>query len=303
MRSESADRVVPSSRPGSRAFTWLMAGLLLAGASVNVAQAGAAAAPGKTAEAPAAGAAEAKPTPAAKKPPVRKRAGPPRRGPGGKAGEVEEEKLDSLKDLRDFQKFVYLPGGRDPFTFRVRIEKAKAADRGVGEEGTTTGPIDDTTEEQKVAMLRRKIAAVENLIMRMHDYEAAMKECEEVRKEVTAGDSGSIFTSSPILNQLYRKILSYERTAKRLQQAVEIREEFGKLNVEVKGVLWTPVSALATVNDTVLRSGGQVKDTGAGSPVLVVSIHEDSVVFTYKGQRFRKLVGASGPLESNRETK
>lgn len=224
-------------------------------------------------------------------------AGEARPRPAGGEEEAEAEAPKTLYEMQQFQSFTYVSGGRDPLTFRVRPEGA--AQETAADDRTnfrTTGPVVDPKEKRK--LLREALARVEPLLL-AHDYKSAIKVCVEARSKIasTWGGEGRI-DQDPDVNRLYRRALAYERTAKRLQQAVEIKEEFDDLRLQIDGIRWTPTGASALINGTIYEAGGVIQEKGVATQVQIETIEENGVVFIYKGQRFRKTIGTGVTAES-----
>lgn len=216
--------------------------------------------------------------------------------PGARGAKEEEKEPETLQELQSYQSFTYVSGGRDPLTIRLKTEAGT---------GVVEGDDDDddrdvrTDPEQMKQLLRESIARVETLML-SHDYKAAIAVLGDVRNEITAAWGGAVLVDrDPEVNSLYRRVLAYERTAKRLQQLEEIQDEFRSLNIEITGIRWTPKGSSALINGVIYESGGEIKEKGLGARVQIESIEESAVVFIYKGQRFRKVVGTAMTDESN----
>ncbi|MBN2712448.1 MAG: hypothetical protein JXR97_08480, partial [Planctomycetes bacterium] len=222
----------------------------------------------------------------------------------GKAkAEEENQEPDTLEALMDHQRFAYISGGRDPFTFRNKTEEESAGGAGVTKAGAgdvTSKLKDMIKKEDRVNYLAGVIEIMEIQILD-HQYAKAIEAGDAAKKKMAAVWGGErMMDTDPDVNDLYRKMLSYERTAKRLQQALDIKKEFEGLNIELKGLRWTPSGSAVVINGEIYEPGGIVrfKDAGA-TPVQIEVIEEDAVVFIYKGQRFRKVVGEA-PVESGK---
>jgi hypothetical protein len=217
----------------------------------------------------------------------------PQPGEEKKEPETQERKklVDmDLDELRAFQAFKYVPGGRDPFTFRkAKAEEKKQVDYNQDNRTEKTPSIFPPSTEEQARFLMEHRLRLEFLLL-AHNYDDAIRVGETVRATVTTEWGGP--PTNVDNNRLWRKILSYEKTARRLRQARETRREFEALQLEVKGIRWTPQGAAVLINEKVYEPGERVDGLRSKSPLQIEVIEEGAVVFIYKGQRFRKEIVA-----------
>ncbi|MCX7934020.1 MAG: hypothetical protein N3A66_02035 [Planctomycetota bacterium] len=220
----------------------------------------------------------------------------PPRGAGEaavKAGPKKPYEMD-LEELRDYQRYTYVPGGRDPLTFRTRRETRRPE-----ETPATVGPkgVTKVTDVNKMQEALRLVIGELACRLLSQDYESAVEMAKKFHEEVE-----KTWAKKPTESDLYdlwAVFLTHERTAKRLLQVRQIADEFNSLNLEVNGVQWSARGCAALINDKFYEPGDavevKVKDK---AQVTVESVDEAGVVFGYKGQRFRKTVGeATVPTE------
>jgi hypothetical protein len=204
----------------------------------------------------------------------------------------------NLRELLAFQSFYYTSGGRDPFFFSKPPEREEG-DLGMGEMPVIPPPAPPPpTAQEKFDYLVKQKVRIELLLL-LHDYDQAMTVSNEVRRTVE-GDWGGAPTE-PENNRLWRKILSYRKTARRLKQARETRQEFEAANIAIGGIRWTPTDQGALINDRIYEPGEVLEQPIGGERVQIESIEEDSVVFIFKGRRFRRWIdGAAGTAAADR---
>ncbi len=196
----------------------------------------------------------------------------------------------TLEQVRIYQSFVYTPGQRNPFQFRLPITEEEEEGEGAKPPGTGEGtsgsrrPEPPPADEQNQYLMEQLLRI--ELRMLGQEYKKAIKACEEVRTTVMDAWGGPPTRQDNY--RLFQKIVAYSRTAKRLQQALETRKEFENLSIDVKGIRWTPQGSSALINHKIYESGSVLEDLSGSAPVQIEMITEDSVLFLYKGQRFRK---------------
>ncbi|MHC4886058.1 MAG: hypothetical protein ACYTGH_13335 [Planctomycetota bacterium] len=199
----------------------------------------------------------------------------------------------NLNELRDHQRYVYVPGGRDPFLFRIptvteRKEPAKVAGPKISQ-----GPIEQAIpldEEQLRQLTSFYYTARYEMIE--GSYGKAVKTCNKANEEVTKW--GGLPERG---HRVYTNIMRLRETAKRLENREAIIKEFSALSVFIDGTRVSANGAAALINGhTVVIEPGMRVSVGKDSELQVESIEIDGVVFIYKGQRLRKKVGK--PQES-----
>ncbi len=195
----------------------------------------------------------------------------------------------SLDQVREFQSFTYIRGGRNPFNFRLpaksKAGEGKQQDVNNQKVNSRKGVAPSAKDQRKYFI--EQILRVELLIV-AHDYKSAMAVCEKVRNTVMNQWGGPPSQQENYI--LFQKLLSYEKTAKRLQRALETRKEFESFIIDIRGIRWTPQEATVLIGDKIYEPGSMLKDIRSAAPVQVEMILEDAVIFIYKGQRFRKSV-------------
>jgi len=212
-----------------------------------------------------------------------------------KGGAKKPYEMD-LEELRDYQRYTYVVGGRDPLTFRARRETRRA------EEASTAVVVKGVTKITDVSKMQETLRLViGELACRLlsQDYESAVDLAKKFHEQVE-----KTWAKKPTESDLYdlwAVFLTHERTGKRLLQVRQITEEFNGLQLEIKGVQWASRGCAALINDKFYEPGDavevKVKDK---AQVIVEAIDDAGVVFSYKGQRFRKRVGEAPAAKRSR---
>ncbi len=199
-----------------------------------------------------------------------------------------------LEELRDYQRYTYVAGGRDPMTFRSRRETRRTEEATAAMAVKGVAKITDVNKMQEA--LRMVIGELACRLL-SQDYESAVDIAKKFHEQVE-----KIWAKKPTESDLYdlwAVFLTHERTAKRLLQVRQIANEFNSLKLEVKGVQWSARGCAALINDRFYEPGDAVEVKAKDkAQVTVESVDDAGVVFGYKGQRFRKTVGeAPAPVE------
>ena len=187
----------------------------------------------------------------------------------------------TLDELRAFQAFFYISGGRDPMTMRLppkRIQQAPEA-------GRAGGPKPALTPEEMESFLVRALAEAE-VLLTLKDYDMLLKTGGEAIR-VVEEEWPPLKADPPQLRQMFETLLAYRRTAERLKRQEEVTAEFNRLNIHVQAILWSPTEARIVVNGMVAEAGEKLRGDRGLSEVRVEAIEPKSVLFVYRGQRFR----------------
>lgn len=207
---------------------------------------------------------------------------------------LEELDLNSLTlfDVLGIYSFVYTAGGRDPLTFRA-ITPTATAKEGEGKVPGAGKGAQPAVKRPPLEEMRHfffeKLLEIETLMV-ARQYPAVLEICEKVESLILKEWGGKPDDLS--LRALYDEItIAYARTAKRLQLAKEIYEEFKGFQIKVSGIRWKPTGAIAVINDRIYGVGEVLADLPGKAVVKIEEITEYHVVFLYKGQRFRQEVG------------
>lgn len=203
----------------------------------------------------------------------------------------------SISELMRYQSFNFYGGGRDPFCFRKKVVKEAATAETPNGEPVAVNRLTEWSKDKIQDFLVSKATVIEELI-RMHDYKQAVTESEQVKS--LAGEKWGGRPSDPEMDRIYQRVLSYGRTAARLNQAEETRKEFEELPITIKGIRWSPQGSLAIVNDQICEPGAALTNLPGKAQVQVETIDAGGVSFVFKGQKFRKAIDQEEEKPGNR---
>ncbi|MHC4870308.1 MAG: hypothetical protein ACYTFY_00520 [Planctomycetota bacterium] len=206
-----------------------------------------------------------------------------------KPAEVKADKLKkknvsemNLKELQEHQKFVYVPGLRDPFTFRI-AKKKKVEHKEIEEveihETKSTGMPSDKQQEEKM----NEWYALTRNFMIAGAYKDAISSGDNVKSKVDKWGG----LSSIKAQQMYERILGLRQTAVRLANKEEITNRFLALPITVKGIRVSDTGAAALVNENIVEIGMKIT-LDDGEELQVDSIEDRGVIFIYSGLKLRK---------------
>lgn len=184
----------------------------------------------------------------------------------------------TIEELRAFQSYFYSSGGRDPLTMRLPTDSELGLIR-------REGPRKASTPEEREQMLSAWIGKLEDEL-KTRDYDAALATALEATG-VIDNEWPPVKPENTKLNEMSERIRDYSRLALRLKAREEVAAEFKALDLRIEGVSWSPSDAKAMVNGRMLSAGEVLLDTRKEGDLRVEMIEERSVVFQYKGNRFR----------------
>ncbi len=163
-------------------------------------------------------------------------------------------------------------GRRDPFIFRQPQEPG----RGLACVGGALPPPPPPPPGDPAALLRKAREVADQCVRRLgfRDFD---------RVAVLASDYKRRLRKSGFeAEHAYERLVTIRQTALRLRAREQAEQAFGRLRIDVRGVIWEETGASALVNDRVVREGGVVE--GA----RVKEIRRDEVLFEFKGVLVRK---------------
>lgn len=207
----------------------------------------------------------------------------------GKAGEAGQNNQGksladmNLEEMRSYQGFFYLNGGRDPLTMRYPT----AREQGI-EEMSVRGKRAGVTLTEMEQALDAAIRDIESSLSQ-REYEKALKTAEDMVHTIDY-EWPPLKADPPELRRKDDQIRGYVRLAARLKAQDEIAREFAALNLSVDGVAWSPVGARAIINSRVVDAGEILSGVREQGDLRIESIEEHAVVFQFKGIRFRRQV-------------
>lgn len=195
------------------------------------------------------------------------------------AGPKPVEEMN-IEELRAYQAFYFLEGGRDPMTMRL----PEASETGEITKGK--GPTKIPTIEEMEQFLTKALADIE-IAFKIQDYEEAIQVSAAAMKTVDE-EWPPLKADPPQLRRMDEQIRAYHRLAVRLKMQEEIKKEFAGLDILVEGVAWSPIGSKAIVNGKTFDAGEPILQIRKEGDLRVEAIEEHGVVFQFKGMRFRK---------------
>lgn len=195
------------------------------------------------------------------------------------AAEVTVPTLEgqSIEELRAFQAYFYVIGGRDPLTMRMPTEDEMGMEQ--------NRPNKAPTLEEMERFLSEALDAIAAAI-KERNYVAAIKTSENVIN-VVDNEWPPLKADPPHLRRMDEEIRNYHRMAVKLKTREDIQIEFETMRLRVDGVIWSPVDAKAVVNGRLLAAGEVMINERKQGDLRVENIEEHGVVFQFKGLRFR----------------
>lgn len=193
----------------------------------------------------------------------------------------------SLEELRAYQSYFYLSGGRDPLTMRLPTEQELGLD---DKDGGGRAP----TLEEMEAQLSLWLDLITKSI-KSRDYEAAIKIGEEAVFMID-NEWPALKADPPHLLRMDEEIRKYYAIATNLKNIEDIKKEFDSMNLRVDGVAWSPTDAKAVINGRLLSAGEIMIQERPQGDLRIEMIEEHGVVFQYKGQRFHLPVQLYAPV-------
>jgi hypothetical protein len=193
-----------------------------------------------------------------------------------------------LDDLQKYQRFVYVPGGRDPFTFRLRtIRKDEMKLQNVQGKGGQGGDslLKAPDEKEQIKKLKGWMLSARSMLI-AGEFKSAQNVCALAVKEVNSWGGTSGITAQ----NLFERIMNIRETSRRLFNQQEIIAEFESLNIEIGGVRVSEKGTAALINEKIMEPGMTIALEN-GTTIQIDSIHEKNVIFIYKGQKLSKKVG------------
>lgn len=202
--------------------------------------------------------------------------------------EVDEKFASmTIEELRAYQAYYYVSGGRDPMTMRMpTVAELGLEKRGQG------GRLAPTLEEMEQFLAN----ALANVIRstKVKEYEQAVKSSEDDLRVVDE-EWPPLKADPPHLLRMVNELRSFNRLAVRLKNQQDIQNEFTALRLRVDGILWSPADARAVVNGKMLAAGELLLKERKQGDLRVDLIEENGVVFLFKGMRFRIPVEVYAP--------
>jgi hypothetical protein len=204
-----------------------------------------------------------------------------------KSDPLKEKKMTdmTLAELRSFQRYNYIPGGRDPLMFRLPVDPETIKDPTKTRIATERGG--PPTSDALLKQINKSIITME-VNMLVGNFDVVIDMGGTIKEDVE--HFGGIQQGKPELSEAWRKLLRYLETAKRLKSVAQKRAEFGELKLAVKGIRWTPYSASVLINERVYEPGSLIDGMPPETTVQLENVDESGATFVYKGQRFRKTV-------------
>lgn len=201
----------------------------------------------------------------------------------------EAEKLAAMtiEELRAYQAYYYVNGGRDPMTMRLPTVAELGMDKKAKD-----GRRAPTLEEMEQFLTQ----ALEDVVQTLKDknYENAIKVSEDALYVVDE-EWPPLKADPPHLIRMVNELRGYNRLAVRLKSQQDIQKEFAALHLRVEGVLWSPTDARAVVNGDMLAAGELMLRERKQGDLRVDMIEENGVIFQFKGMRFRIPVEVYAP--------
>lgn len=192
----------------------------------------------------------------------------------------------SVEELRAYQAFYFVSGGRDPLTMRLPTDNEMGQD---SRPKTQVAPTLEKMEEVLVAALE----AIEGALKRQ-DFAGAIKASEDVIY-IIDNEWPPLKDDPPHLKRMDEQIRNYNRMAVRLKSQEDTTREFASLSLRVDGVSWSPIDSRAVINGRPVAAGELLLNERKQGDLRVESIEEQGVVFQFKGMRFRKPVEVFAP--------
>ena len=198
------------------------------------------------------------------------------------AGDVERRPVAemNLSQLRQFQAFHYVRGGRDPLRYRTSPRRVD-----VEETIEASGPKRPSEIEQEAA-LTQAVQEAESLIL-ARNYAGARARLDAMLDVVETAWKG-ITPGSKRLEELMRHIRERRSIADDLDRQQKTDMAFGRIGLVVDGVQWTPRGAVAVVNGQPYEAGMALGQEKPLSEVRIDAIDERRVTFHFQGFRFQR---------------
>lgn len=193
----------------------------------------------------------------------------------------------NLNELQEYQKFVYVPGGRDPFTFRLPERKPEniIEREGEKEDDTIAKQSGMPSEKQQELKMEQWFTLCRNYLI-ASAYKDAIDVGESAKENIEKW--GGI--SSLKAQKLYERITSLKQTAIRLLNKEEITNKFAQLPIIINGIRIAESGSAALVNDNIVEIGMTLKLEN-GEQLQIDSIKKNGVVFIYNGLKLMKEIG------------
>lgn len=166
-------------------------------------------------------------------------------------------------------------GRRDPFVFRQAKEPG-------GGGGTGRRPFSPPTPPSPpvnpTAVLREANKVADQCVRRLEfrDFDAVAVLASDYKRRLCE--------SGLEAEHVYERLVTIRQTALRLRARERAEQAFGRLRIDVHGIIWEETGASALVNDRIVREGSVVE--GA----RVKEIRPGEVLFEFKGVLVRKRV-------------
>ena len=201
------------------------------------------------------------------------------RGRGGQQGGITVPTLtgSTIEELRAFQAYFYVIGGRDPMIMRM------PTDEEMGLEQNQLGRA--PTLEEMERFLAEALESIA-IAIKERNYVTAI-EVGERTMNVVDNEWPPLKADPPHLRRMDEEIRNYHRMAVKLKAREDIQKEFEAMRLRVDGVIWSPIDAKAVVNGRLLSAGEIMLNERKQGDLRVENIEEHGVVFQFKGIRFR----------------
>lgn len=187
----------------------------------------------------------------------------------------------SVEQLMAYQEYYYVSGERDPMTMRLPTESEKKPK-------TTVATAKDRypTIEEMERFLKASLLGIEESLNK-NDYAKALEVSQMAIKKVDE-EWPPLKAEPPQLRRMDEQIRNYRSLADRLKREADIAKEFEQIDLAVNGIMWAPLSAKAIVNNKLVEAGEILSSIRKENDLSVESIEEKSVLFQFKGQRYRR---------------
>jgi len=178
---------------------------------------------------------------------------------------------------------------RDPFT--IWEEKVVKPPTPIGGDWQPPTPTKNTTpipgvNEVDVRKINEMVQDAYNLFY-VGNYDDSIKVCQKTLNILETASAGTL---------AQERCMRLLKAAQKLKSRKEVEDEFKKLPILIKGIVWRPKSSFAVINDKVMKAGEIVGESGA----RVYEIYPDEVVFVYKGLKVSKMLFEGGDKDGNK---
>lgn len=189
---------------------------------------------------------------------------------------TEQEKLEAmpLSELRKYQSYVYVPGGRDPMTMYGTSQFASD----MASTQTTARDLEGiTSPEEILSVLDLRLDEIA-FYARIRDFESVDKVAQNALNA-----SESDWAGVPGLEEKVARLREYQAVANRVLARQDAERRWSALNLNIQGITYSALQSKVFV-DGVGYSSGEYLD--ANNTARLESVDESGIVVILNGYKF-----------------